>query len=268
MSTLWASPTRLRRWRMLVLSLLGVLAAVGCGGGEQDVSAPDRPDAALSGHEHTSATLIEVGRRQAADGRFETLLAERPGGRPSLVEVSAVPPGATAEPAQRASADELAAAVKRATARYARREDAERAGFEPWRGIDEFHFVNLAHVTDGAQLDPERPEFLMYDHDGRLVAAMFLPPERGAHGDQLGGPLTVWHYHPWPGRTCWSHGGMLPGGATPDRTSGTCPDGMEAHDRSPEMLHVWVVDHPTGPFSSNMSAVLFGPPGSSSPPAR
>jgi hypothetical protein len=116
---------------------------------------------------------------------------------------------------------------------------------------DNTHYVNEDFVLDGVVLDPERPEFLMYypTLDGRkLVGFMFYTAALEARGPQIGGPLTLWHYHIWTEPACLL-GGLLTV-ASPDE-DGSCERGISSY-RSPEMLHVWLVDHPGGPFATRM----------------
>lgn len=72
--------------------------------------------------------------------------------------------------------------------------------FIPYRPNDrnENHFVNVEFSLDDRILDPERPEYLMYykTPEGRqLVGFMYFVRTLEEKGLQLGGPLTVWHYH-------------------------------------------------------------------------
>ena len=76
---------------------------------------------------------------------------------------------------------------------------------------------------------------------------MFMVPME-VEGQQIGGPLTVWHYHLWSGPTCIVKGRIGMGRAK----KGKCKEG-EPSQKSPEMLHVWFVDHPDGRFASGMS---------------
>jgi hypothetical protein len=255
---------RALRWSVLAALLL--VAAAGCG----DDAAP--PEAAPPGDTrptptaepepdpqpaqvHTHDTLFEISTTTRPDGRHERHLATEPEGEVVTIEVSEHEPGAEPTPEQQAAAEEFADAVRAATAGLERLEDARAAGYEHWPGIDELHFANLDHVTDGEVLDPERPEFLMYDGDGDLLAAMFLAESNQAAGPQFGGPLTTWHYHP-AGPSCWDGGGLLPASEEPTG-EGECPGDLIYSERSPEMLHVWVVDHDDGPFSSDMVSPLF-----------
>lgn len=67
-----------------------------------------------------------------------------------------------------------------------------------------------------------------------------------ARGPQVGGPLTLWHYHVWFRPKCL-RGGLL---STGEGRNG-CRDGEPSH-RSPEMLHLWFLDHPMGRFATTM----------------
>ena len=70
----------------------------------------------------------------------------------------------------------------------------------------------------------------------------------GQEGLQIGGPLTRWHYHLWATPSCILKGRVSVG--RPE--NGKCVEG-EPSQKSPEMLHVWLVDHPDGRFASKMS---------------
>jgi hypothetical protein len=113
-------------------------------------------------------------------------------------------------------------------------------------------------VLDDVQLDPERPEYLMYypDPEGSdedvLTGLMFLADAPESRGHQFAGPLAIWHYHTYTNARCWTHGGLLSTGMVD--ASGKCSmsGGVPIH-RSPEMVHVWLIDHPRGPFSTGMT---------------
>ena len=127
-------------------------------------------------------------------------------------------------------------------------------GYEPMLGIQNdinTHYANEEYIFDDAILDPERPEFLMYYQTPmgkKMVGYMFYTRTPTEAGPQVGGPLTVWHYHIWARKVCLLEGLHLI--ATADR-DGFCDRGIPSH-KSPEMLHVWLVDHPKGPFASEM----------------
>jgi hypothetical protein len=87
--------------------------------------------------------------------------------------------------------------------------------------------------------------------DGRrtLAAAMFILPPGGDVPD-IGGTLTQWHIH---NNLCFTPEQLVDGhpqrrvmGLTSE--DGTCDRGERLPDAP--MLHVWIVDHPCGPFSA------------------
>ena len=124
-------------------------------------------------------------------------------------------------------------------------------------GSDSLHHRNDEYVLDGIQLDPERPEYLMYYPDPNregeqaLTGLMFLADGRNSRGRQFAGPLAVWHYHRYTNARCWAGRGLLSTGMIDNQ--GKCPTGGVPRYRSPEMVHVWLIDHPRGPFSTGMT---------------
>jgi hypothetical protein len=182
----------------------------------------------------------------------ESEVPRRPQIEPAMViwEVSEPDPTAPPTPAQRTAAAALVARC---------REEAERRGWFDFRqGLadgyrlmvgDRRHYVNAEHLFDDAVLDCTRPEFLMYygTPRGKLLAGvMFYARAADERGPQIGGPLTLWHYHIWFRPKCLRGGLLLTG----EGRNG-CRDGDPSH-RSPEMLHVWFLDHPDGPFATTM----------------
>ena len=112
------------------------------------------------------------------------------------------------------------------------------------------HLFNPNYMSDGRILDPERPESLMFYQDRpreekRLVGVMYMMPP-GQSGPQIGGPLTRWHYHS-RAEFCSDNEGIPRVKADPYPK---CPAGMTT--RTPEMLHLWLVDNPGGVFSHMM----------------
>ncbi len=127
-------------------------------------------------------------------------------------------------PQQQEAADKLAADTKAGVAKYVDLSVAEADDYRPsspsWRPIT--HYLNPTYQRDGEILEPYRPEALVYANTSGgpvLLGAMYLMPESGASGPQIGGCLTQWHAH-----SLW---------------------GWE----TPEMMHVWTADVPGGPFS-------------------
>jgi hypothetical protein len=130
--------------------------------------------------------------------------------------------------------------------------DIDQADRDGYRQLfqDRVHFANEAFIMDDYILDPERPEYLMYydTPKGRQLAGfMFVVRSPDDEGPQIGGALTKWHYHVWSTPFCLKNGMMTVG--VPDRNG--CSVG-QPRQRSPEMIHVWLVDHPLGVFSGQM----------------
>ncbi len=130
-------------------------------------------------------------------------------------------------PQQQEAADKLAAETKASVAKYADPSMAEADGYRAisptWRPTT--HHLNPAYQRDGEVLDPSRPEALLYANTPKgpvLLGAMYLMPEPGAAGPEIGGCTTRWHAHSLLGR------------------------------ETPEMMHVWTVDAPGGPFSNEI----------------
>ena len=164
-----------------------------------------------------------------------------------------VPPDtARATPEQAAAAAKLLADTKAAMVRFNDLAAATADGYLPVTppGLPIVHYVNPAYMNDGRILDPQHPESLIYvntRHGAVLVGAMYLMPATGMPGPDIGGPLTPWHKHT---NLCFATDtGMIV--ALTDAT-GACPAGT-VNRMTPEMLHVWIVDNPEGPFSENMN---------------
>lgn len=114
--------------------------------------------------------------------------------------------------------------------------------------VNRTHYPNLEYMFDGVMLDPERPEWLVY-HDtpqGKmLMALMFFTNELEEVGPTPGGPLALWHYHPYQVIRCAVKELWTIGKADDE---GNCAEG-EPVTRTPEMLHVWFMEHPLGRFT-------------------
>ena len=116
------------------------------------------------------------------------------------------------------------------------------------------HYAKKEYLYDEQIMDPERPEVLIYSGK-RLIGAMFLATcescDIDLSGPQPGGALTQWHYHIFNFNFCFpdrlpekEFGLALPG------SDGVCPSGVLTN-RTPEMIHVWLEDHPEGRFASD-----------------
>jgi len=179
--------------------------------------------------------------------------------------------GTTAAATRQPTAAELEAAArlvtetKAAVARYARLQAAVAAGYKPMEPPDGeiVHYVNPAYMVDAFVLDPNHVQSLIY-YNGKqgpiLIGAMFIMPNRAEDGPDIGGPLTVWHQH---SNICFDNTtgvavAFVHSGAedTTDK-SGSCPRGS-TNKTTPQMLHVWLIDNPDGPFASTMDPVVLG----------
>jgi hypothetical protein len=166
------------------------------------------------------------------------------------------------------SAAELQAATKlmvetrAAVARYSDQKAAIAAGYEPAEPLDlsVVHFVNSAYMTDADILRPDHVQSLIYYNTKRgpvLIGAMYMMPRLGMAGPEVGGPLTSWHHHD---NLCFDRAtgkivAFTRDGNSDDK-SGTCPRGS-SNRSTPEMLHVWVVENPAGPFDGDMDPVAL-----------
>jgi hypothetical protein len=193
--------------------------------------------------------------------RRESEIPTAPQRYPRMVmwEVSNYPPGSTPTPEQQRAADDLVERCRAAAVSHGWH-DPEKGiadGFHPPRGADgevnphDHHYRNDAYMLDDRILDCDRPEYLMYhprrDGTKELVGFMFFARTPTEHGPQIGGPSTVWHFHKWSVAQCMVHDLLDVGWAL----DGECEEGVPSH-RSAEMLHVWLVDRPNGPFSTAM----------------
>jgi hypothetical protein len=169
-------------------------------------------------------------------------------------EVSEYAPGVQPTAGQRRAAADLVERSERAAHKKGW-EDIEQGladGFSMIPG-DGTHYFNEEFIMDDRVLDPERPEFLMYYNTPkgrRLVGYMYRVRDLGDRGPQIGGPLTVWHYHVWDHVACLRPN-KLPTGQPAHR--GRCQQGLVPSHRSPEMVHVWFIDRPQGPFATDMA---------------
>jgi hypothetical protein len=187
--------------------------------------------------------------------RPESEVPRAPQKSPLMViwEVSRFPPGTTPTADQRRAAADLVERCYESAIRngWTDFEKALADGYKIMWG-DRDHYARWEFVNDGRMLDPDRPEFLMYygtPQGKKLSGFMFLADTPEGPGPQIGGPLSVWHWHTWT-RTGCLRGGLLSVGIADE--SGRCAVGQATH-RSAEMLHVWLIDHRDGPFATNMS---------------
>jgi hypothetical protein len=155
--------------------------------------------------------------------------------------VDTTPPTA----AQRRAADVLLARSRASMARYADVAAAKRAGYRVIHNAGDvlLHYGQPAYMRDGRILDPMHMESLIYVHLGSndlLVGGMYMVT-KGKHGPPVGGSLTPWHAHD---DLCLD---PVKGIAISQTLDG-CPAGS-AVGTTGEMMHVWAIDYPGGPFA-------------------
>ncbi|MCH2170311.1 hypothetical protein MK489_05985 [Myxococcota bacterium] len=172
--------------------------------------------------------------------------------RMAILEVSRYPHQAPTDEQRRAAAQWIEEGYEAArTHGWFDYDNAVADGFE-LIFEDKTHYANREFFLDDVTLDPNRPEVLMYYDTARgkkLAGYMFYVGDREQRGEQVGGPLTVWHYHWWPRAVCMLEG-LLPI-SRPD-VDDHCSEG-QLERTSPEMIHLWLIDHPKGRFATNMS---------------
>jgi hypothetical protein len=162
--------------------------------------------------------------------------------------------------AQLQAALHLIDATKAAVVKYADRQAAINAGYKPMEqeGLAIMHYVNGAYFTDADILRPDHVQSLIYynsAHGPVLIGAMYIMPNLATPGPEIGGSLTVWHKHD---NLCFDRTtGVIvafahDGSASTIEKSGTCPAGS-SNRSTPEMLHVWLIENPDGPFGSDMA---------------
>jgi hypothetical protein len=155
------------------------------------------------------------------------------------------PAEAAPTPAQQAAADSLVATPGTAVARFADLDAAVAAGYRPITppGQRIVHYGHPSYMLDARVLDPHHVESLVYARTSRgpvLLGAMYMMPP-GAKGPQVAGSLTHWHAHD---DLCIDEAQLAQVARLAD---GSCPPGSAVRV-TPEMLHVWSIDYPTGPF--------------------
>ena len=140
------------------------------------------------------------------------------------------------------------------------------------------HYGNVENIsiyTGENNLNPQAPELLMYYQDPNnpdnkiLTGYMYRKPlGSNERGEQIGGPLTVWHYHPTSGETrSMTTQYNIKNGISLREDIDNASELFEVLDlqydnmsefvrkrnRTAEMIHVWFVKHPEGPFGTSMS---------------
>ena len=155
---------------------------------------------------------------------------------------------------QQRAADTLLARSQQTLKRYALASVAEAEGYRVVHDADGklLHYLNPAYASDGRAVDPTRIESLLYvvlPGGGKLlVGGMFTMP-KGQRGPAVGGSLTQWHAHD---DLCLDPVKAI---AITQLPGGGCPAGS-AVGATGEMMHVWAVEYPAGPFGELDAGML------------
>jgi len=164
--------------------------------------------------------------------------------------------GSTAPPtaAQVIAAGQLIKKTDASLARYRTVQAAFAAGYTyVLRTNGEEHLLYDGANPAYAGLDPQHPSSLVYainvpHHAPILLGAMYIENGR-TNGPQVGGSLTRWHSH-----LVVCQGGRPTVAGFGVQLRGVCDPGTWHNRYTEQMLHVWVVPYPGGPFSDDLSA--------------
>lgn len=137
--------------------------------------------------------------------------------------------------------------------------DFETATEDGYIQLNSIHWAKPEHLFDQENLESKRPESLVYyqgkDGEKRLAGMMFYTDSLGTEGEQIGGPLTLWHYHPhWNAEKPVCFRKRM--SQRLNITERSCPENNTKGYRTPEMMHVWFIKHPEGQFASRMTLPL------------
>lgn len=228
---------------VVVVSLLGMTTS----GSHTHAGGED----AAGGHSHGSTDAGSGGSAAGHDHGSAAQVAAVPYDPAGPIDLSGV---AGVSPQQQARAENLVAITLDRLPKYADVATAERDGFasihDAMTGHE--HFVNWSYLEDGHELDPDRPESLVYevDNDGRrtLVSAMFMlkPGTRLTDAPDVGGSLTQWHIHD---DLCFTPDPTAPSIAGITSVGGDCQPPTKKLGAVP-MIHVWITKNPCGPFAA------------------
>jgi len=169
------------------------------------------------------------------------------------VDFSGVP-GVT--PEQEAWAEDVATRTIEDLPQWADPATAERAGYQTIGdgATGNEHYMKWDAIDDDVQYDPNAPESLVYDvaPDGKrtLAAAMYMLPSSTSLDavPNLGGDLVQYHIHD---NLCFKMDdptGPKVRGIT--NAEGNCPAPLEKFEAQAPMMHVWIREHPCGPFAA------------------
>jgi hypothetical protein len=227
----------------LATAVLAAFAMVSAGSHTHAHGAAGHTDTAGAAHSHASGT-------GGSGGNAHTNAAVPPKEYDPTkpIDLGGVP-GVT--PEEQARAENLIAITLVRLPKFSDYHVAEQNGFvsigDAFTGDE--HYINLSYFDDGRILNPDYPESLVYEPDGKggkkLAAAMYMMPPNSSFADipDVGGPLTQWHIH---NNLCFTSDAKVASLTNPD---GTCTAPLVKGTEAP-MIHVWIRKHPCGPFAA------------------
>ena len=197
-----------------------------------------------------------------ASGPAMTASATAPGAQPGMGDMGTTDglpdmrmygSTAPATAAQVIAAGQLIKATDASLARYKNVQAAFAAGYTyVLKTNGEEHLLYNGNNPAYAGLNPQHPSSLVYainvpHHAPILLGAMYIENDR-VNGPQIGGGLTRWHSHL---TVCENGKPTIAGFGVQLR--GTCNPATWRDQYTGQMLHVWVVPYPGGPFSDDLS---------------
>ena len=194
--------------------------------------------------------------------RMTSLSAAAPGAQPGMGDMGTTDglpdmrmygSTAPATAAQVIAAGQLIKATDASLVRYKNVQAAFAAGYTyVLKTNGEEHLLYNGNNPAYAGLNPQHPSSLVYainvpHHAPILLGAMYIENDR-VNGPQVGGGLTRWHSHL---TVCENGKPTIAGFGVQLR--GTCNPATWRDQYTGQMLHVWVVPYPGGPFSDDLS---------------
>ena len=237
------------RGRIAPRATLAALGAVALLGAVPAMAAPhEHSDDA--GHTDLAASGTDHGHGPTSAATGPAAATASAKADPNVVLGISLPEVAGVTDAQKLAAATLIRDTRAALAKFPDPAAAERAGFmsigDGRTGFE--HFVNRTVLANPTTLDPDEPESLVFKVEANgtktLASAMYILPPGTTMADvpDIAGPMTAWHDHQ---NLCWDASGVRLAGILVD---GQCRPGGTFRP-TPPMLHVWVTEHPCGPFA-------------------
>lgn len=245
--------------RLTAIPLVGiaVAGAVWLAGLGEDDGSPGVDTAAVAALEHGQAAQASA--QQEAANPHAGHEANAAVGASTGPEAEGAPHTHAAEvdvtEGQLEAASTFVAAVKADVAKY---EDVSAAMADGYVQITQdlpaiaAHFVRMDYLQDGHEMDPERPEFLLYskrlDGSWRLLGVMFYAETDSETPPSYFGPLDTWHFHE---HLCFTTVGV--------RVAASASECLGQYvERTRWQLHVWTRDGAEGVFAHDYAPINPG----------